>query len=340
LTLPNLDDRSYADLVAEARALIPALAPDWTDHNPADPGITLVELFAWLTEMLLYRVNQVTDDNRLAFLRLMNGGNWQQDSEKGVAAEIRDAVLALRQSDRAVTAADFERLALAVPGVARAHCLPRRNLELGTLAKPADPSAAESADVSVVILPKLDVRDEKLLLEDVSGKLEPARLLTTRLHVVARRRVAILVELTVLRAGSDGPFTRSRAAQPGVIAITLTVHARSDAIEERVLQDAETELLRFLDPYIGGADKRGWPFGRSVYISEIYDLLARLPEADHVTPTDGKAFAVEGFEEWRLHDTDTAKGELAAIELSVDELPEAKIPEGGIAATVSGLPAQ
>ena len=68
LTLPNLDDRSYADLLAEARALIPALAPGWTDHNPADPGITLVELFAWLTEMLLYRLNQVTDENRLAFL--------------------------------------------------------------------------------------------------------------------------------------------------------------------------------------------------------------------------------------------------------------------------------
>ena len=56
---PTLDDRSYAGLLEEARTLIPSLAPQWTNHNPSDPGITLVELFAWLTEMLIYRVNRL-----------------------------------------------------------------------------------------------------------------------------------------------------------------------------------------------------------------------------------------------------------------------------------------
>ena len=46
MSLPQLDDRSYDDLIAEARALIPAFAPEWTDHNPSDPGIALLELFA------------------------------------------------------------------------------------------------------------------------------------------------------------------------------------------------------------------------------------------------------------------------------------------------------
>src|SRR3974390_3526950 len=106
LPLPDLDDRSYGDLVAEARSLIPALAPDWTDHNPADPGITLIELFAWLSEMLLYRINQVTNENRLAFLRLHNGPKWQHDPKKTVDEEVRETVLALRRPARAVTAAD------------------------------------------------------------------------------------------------------------------------------------------------------------------------------------------------------------------------------------------
>jgi len=114
LTLPDLDDRSYADLVAEARSLIPALAPDWTDHNPADPGITLIELFAWLTEMLLYRINQVTDANRLAFLHLLNGPKWKHDPKKSVDEEVRETVLALRRPARAVSAADFEYLTLRV----------------------------------------------------------------------------------------------------------------------------------------------------------------------------------------------------------------------------------
>ena len=64
LNLPNLDDRDYNSLVQEALALIPAHAPEWTDHNPSDPGITLVELFAYLTEMLIYRV-QPCDGHKL-----------------------------------------------------------------------------------------------------------------------------------------------------------------------------------------------------------------------------------------------------------------------------------
>ncbi|MFW5667313.1 MAG: baseplate protein J, partial [Coleofasciculus sp.] len=63
LPLPNLDDRTYADLVEEARSLIPIECPEWTDHNPSDTGIILIELFAWLTEMVLYRVNRIPDQN-------------------------------------------------------------------------------------------------------------------------------------------------------------------------------------------------------------------------------------------------------------------------------------
>jgi len=68
---PNLDDRVWADLVDEARGLIPKYAPQWTDHGPSDIGITLVELFAWLVEGLTYRLNQVPDKNYLAFLNLL-----------------------------------------------------------------------------------------------------------------------------------------------------------------------------------------------------------------------------------------------------------------------------
>ena len=62
LQLPNLDDRRYADLVAEALAKSPNYDPEWTNYNPSDPGITSIELFAYLTDMLLYRLNRVTDE--------------------------------------------------------------------------------------------------------------------------------------------------------------------------------------------------------------------------------------------------------------------------------------
>jgi hypothetical protein len=72
LPLPNLDDRRWADLVDEGRALISRFAPDWTDHNVHDPGITLIELFAWLTEMTVYRLNRVPDRHRRKFLSLID----------------------------------------------------------------------------------------------------------------------------------------------------------------------------------------------------------------------------------------------------------------------------
>ena len=68
---PNLDDRSWQDIVDETRALIPKYAPDWTDHNPSDPGITLIELFAWIVEGMIYRLNRVPEKNYVEFLNLI-----------------------------------------------------------------------------------------------------------------------------------------------------------------------------------------------------------------------------------------------------------------------------
>src|SRR5438270_7528259 len=68
---PKLDDRTYADIVAEAMRLIPRYCPEWTDHNPSDPGITILELSAWMTELILYRLNRVPEKNYLAFLDMI-----------------------------------------------------------------------------------------------------------------------------------------------------------------------------------------------------------------------------------------------------------------------------
>ena len=71
LPVPRLDDRSMQDIVDEAKGLIHRYCPDWTDHNVSDPGVALIELFAWMTEMMLYRLNQVPDRLYLKFLELM-----------------------------------------------------------------------------------------------------------------------------------------------------------------------------------------------------------------------------------------------------------------------------
>jgi predicted phage baseplate assembly protein len=68
---PALDDRRFDDLVAELVGRIPAHTPEWTNPRVGDPGRTLIELFAWLGDALLYRVNLIPERQRLAFLRLL-----------------------------------------------------------------------------------------------------------------------------------------------------------------------------------------------------------------------------------------------------------------------------
>ena len=68
---PNLDDRRYDDIVREARALIPQYTPEWTNLGDADPGITLVQLFAWMTEMTIFRLNRVPDKTYVHFLNFI-----------------------------------------------------------------------------------------------------------------------------------------------------------------------------------------------------------------------------------------------------------------------------
>jgi len=72
LPIPILDDRSYQQLRDELIRRIPVYAPEWTDHNPSDPGITLIELFAFLGENLLYRFNQIPEATYLRYLKLLH----------------------------------------------------------------------------------------------------------------------------------------------------------------------------------------------------------------------------------------------------------------------------
>ena len=71
LPIPNLDDKTFEEIVQEARTLIAQYAPAWTDHNLHDPGITFVELFSWVAEMQLYQLNRITDAQYLKFLKLV-----------------------------------------------------------------------------------------------------------------------------------------------------------------------------------------------------------------------------------------------------------------------------
>jgi predicted phage baseplate assembly protein len=71
IAVPNLDDRRFQDLVDDAKRMVMDRCPTWTDHNVSDPGVTLIETFAFMTDQLLYRLNRVPDRLYGKFLELI-----------------------------------------------------------------------------------------------------------------------------------------------------------------------------------------------------------------------------------------------------------------------------
>jgi hypothetical protein len=348
LPLPNLDDRSYTDLVEEARRLIPTYAPEWTNHNPSDPGIMLVELFAYLTEMLIFRLNRVTDDNERTFLRLLNGPDWQPT--QALSEEIRLAVLSVRERYRAVTCEDFELLAtdgfnlwlaglqrqeqksepldevssvdewwqvtgldaqatgnspVHVARVQRAHCVAQRNLDAGsemarTQVQPDHLSVmivSANADSGVL---GLGPQPDGVLRQALWGYLDQRRLLTTRHHVV-------------------GPFYAPVRAE-------ILIARRTDVLTETLRSRVIDAINAFLDPLTGGPDGKGWPFGRDIYVSELYARLEIIEGLDYVLD-------IGLFSECKLGDERCvsapriwhSNGELIGLQLADHHLPAARL---------------
>jgi hypothetical protein len=112
IPLLDLDDITYQELVQDALASLPKLCPSWTDFNASDPGIALIEMLAWLAEMIVYRTNQITPANQWNFLQLLRGPGWTPDEQDpdpqtALQAAIYETVTMLRTPDRAVTTSDY-----------------------------------------------------------------------------------------------------------------------------------------------------------------------------------------------------------------------------------------
>ena len=83
---PALDDRSYSDILQEMLESIPAHTPEWTSPQPGDPGQTLIELFSWLADSILYRANLIPERQRLAFLKLLGQPVQSAAAAQGIVA--------------------------------------------------------------------------------------------------------------------------------------------------------------------------------------------------------------------------------------------------------------
>ncbi len=264
---------NYEALLAEAMAQIPGLSPEWTDHNPSDPGVALVELLAMLTEMLLFQARQVPGDNLRALLQLTRGAAWPIPPGQALETSIDETLRALREPYRTVTAADYvERVLLhwpaspearaltESPAIRRAHVLVDRDLS-----RPGAELSPAPGHISVLVVPDAPVGARRpapspAVVTALAAFLEPRRLLTTQNHVVAASYVKIGVKVRVyLRDDAQIELTRARV--------------------QAVLRDT-------FDPLRGGPGGAGWPLGRNVYSSELLAALDAVTGVDFVEGLD------------------------------------------------------
>jgi hypothetical protein len=280
----NLDNRSFDDLVEELRAIIPRYCREWTDHNPSDPGITLIELFAWVADTLIYRTNRIPLKSRwrllellipeesLKMLRALGAADFDSVSDRDKAALLDNARIKaaenIKKPWRVVTAKDFEEVVVAgyslhSPGrgrpVARVKCL--ADTDLSCTCKDKE----RIGHVSVIIVPEPKDEDDVRpvpddgLVDEIQRFLDERRLITCMLHVV-------------------GPDYTEVAFSGKVICRT--------GLRTRDVRKAVIDNLRsFLSPTVGvsgGAVNNGWPFGRDVYESEICSLIEGTDGVDHV----------------------------------------------------------
>jgi hypothetical protein len=278
IALPDLDDLDFNDLVNEAVASIPTIYPAWTNFNPSDPGITLVELFAWLADMMIYRTGQIPDQTYWSYLTLL-GGSGSPPAGMPLDQAIQATVAQLRVPHRALTAADYATLVnLNFARLALVDCLPEFNVR-------ASPPGPAPAHVSVIVAPTPEDPSQPWteprpdLVADILRFFgDDRRLITTSVHVAGPSYVRVLIKAWLY----------------------LTVDAsQSGESVNKVVDAAERALASYFHPWSGYPSPtstgwplvpgNGWPLGRGVHASEICSVLSAIAGVDHVGVGDDDA---------------------------------------------------
>lgn len=217
MELPVLDDKKYRSLFEEAVARIPLLTDQWTDFNPQDTGIMLLELLAAMTEMQIYYLDQTGDRFLNAYFDLVAPGS----KGKPVPQRSMEFMREFQQVKSAVTFRDYETLALG---------------------SSPQPEKARAEHIGGIL--RLTVFRKKRLTSDELGliyqEIKPHCLLTTRLEV----RQATLASLKFFcKVQFDANMGHSEVCREKIIGVFTDAAGRKRIGEQLDVGRIRMEIL-------------------------------------------------------------------------------------------------
>jgi len=260
----NLDTKTFEDIRDEMIASIQKYTDTWTNHNPSDPGITILELLSWIFETTLYRINRIPEESYTNFLRLVTGAygveeidsmlndtfldpsrrhilEFQKEIEEGSKRSITEmkanALRFLTSRYRAVTEDDFIQLTIEASNESKIQAKVKRAIVNRSL---------DDENVEVVIVSQS--RDHyNELIPMVKEYLQPRTLIGTIIKV------------------KQPNFTD--------VDIDVKVICHNYVMPENVIDNIRTRILQHLDPFEGGDEKTGWPYTRPLTVYEIAQIV-------------------------------------------------------------------
>ncbi len=280
IQFPDLANRTYKDILDEMISTIPKYSEKWTNYNPSDPGIMILETLAWIFDATFYRIDRIPEESYINFIKLIAGaGGEEVDKQLEILKkdpnsdryhieileflkeieeskkrgqinrniiEMKAAALRFINSNyRAITEEDFRALAIEAT---------EKNHENDPRVKRVEINKGHEGKIDITIISdQLDKYDK--LKKIVKDYLEPRKLLCTKINVTEPdySPVSIYIEVACLS------------------------HTRQDITADRIKKN----ILEFLDPLKGGDDKKGWVYGRTLTVFELYHTVEETEGVDH-----------------------------------------------------------
>ncbi len=268
IKIPDLD-KNYEDLIDELVQSIPNFSAEWTNFNPSDPGITLLELFSYIAEFLIYRSNQVTEKTYFNFLQLIAGAR-QLDPLDDLQADLLDQVKKWEKNqqadlptiramvqrywsytNRAISTRDFYALALeAYFSVDTAIPAPNINYRELTLTQ------LEQIRRVIVIPDENTFTINVLLNPPPAPALDSgALLLAVKNNLITKRPIGTVINVRMVHYTYICLY----------MALTISSSFAAKTIEDTI----RTKIKAYLNSITGGNDHRGWPLGQSLALYEL-----------------------------------------------------------------------